>query len=64
MKAAGKTFRIYASSTSRDLKAEGDVLHREGFAKLRELCLQHGCRFQAVTPRWGVSGEAALDQQT
>jgi hypothetical protein len=26
--------------------------------------MQYGCRFQAVDLRWGVRGEAALDQQT
>ncbi len=26
--------------------------------------LAHGCRFQAIDLRWGVSDEAALDQQT
>ena len=34
------------------------------FPKLRELCAHHGCRFQAIDLRWGVSEEAALDQQT
>jgi len=31
---------------------------------LRDLCRQHGCRFQAIDLRWGVREEAALDQQT
>ena len=34
------------------------------FPRLRELCTQHGARFQAIDLRWGVSEEAALDQQT
>ena len=39
-------------------------MQREVFPRLRGLCLQHGCRFQAIDLRWGVSEEAALDQQT
>ena len=31
---------------------------------MRDLCLQHGCRFQAMDLRWGVREEAGLDQQT
>ena len=64
MAQAGKTFRIFVSSTFSDLKAERDALQREVFPRLREFCLQHGCRFQAIDLRWGVSEEASLDQQT
>ncbi len=60
----GKTFRIFVSSTFSDLKAERDALQREVFPRLRELCLQHGCRFQAIDLRWGVCEDTALDQQT
>lgn len=41
-----------------------DALQREVFPKLREFCYQHGCRSQAIDLRWGVSEEAAVDQQT
>jgi Tfp pilus assembly protein PilF len=61
---AGKTFRVFVSSTFSDLKEERNALQREVFPKLRELCAQHGCRFQAIDLRWGVSEEAGLDQQT
>jgi WD40 repeat protein len=60
----GKIFRVFVSSTFSDLKVERDVLQREVFPRLRELCLQRGCRFQAIDLRWGVSEEASLDQQT
>ncbi len=60
----GRTFRVFVSSTFADLKAERDALQRHCFPRLRELCLRHGCRFQAVDLRWGVREEAALDQQT
>ncbi|HEX8920701.1 MAG TPA: AAA family ATPase, partial [Pyrinomonadaceae bacterium] len=47
-----------------DLKEERNALQKYVFPKLRELCLRHGCRFQAIDLRWGVSEEAGLDQQT
>ncbi len=59
-----RTFRVFVSSTFEDLKEERNALQREVFPKLRELCEQHGARFQAIDLRWGVRDEAALDQQT
>jgi WD40 repeat protein len=61
---AARTFRVFVSSTFADLKAERNALQERVFPKLRELCQQHGARFQAIDLRWGVSAEAALDQQT
>ena len=62
--ARGKNFRVFVSSTFSDLKAERDALQKEVFPRLRDLCTQHGARFQAIDLRWGVGAEAALDQQT
>jgi hypothetical protein len=59
-----RTFRIFVSSTFRDLRAEREALQRFVFPRLRELCAERGARFQAIDLRWGVSEEAALDQQT
>lgn len=59
-----RTFRVFVSSTFSDLKAERDALHRNVFPKLRNLCMQHSCRFQAIDLRWGVRREASLDQKT
>ena len=64
MALTGKTFRIFVSSTFSDLKEERNALQEKVFPRLKELCLQHGCRFQAVDLRWGVREEAGLDQQT
>ena len=50
---SSRTFRIFVSSTFSDLKAERDALQREVFPKLKELCLKHGCRFQAIDLRGG-----------
>jgi WD40 repeat protein len=59
-----KTFRIFVSSTFNDLKAERNALQEKVFPELQKLCEVNGCRFQAVDLRWGVSEEAAFDQQT
>jgi NACHT domain- and WD repeat-containing protein len=59
-----RTFRIFVSSTFSDLKEERNALQERCFPRLRELCTQHGCRFQAIDLRWGVRDEAGLDQQT
>lgn len=64
MAQASKTFRVFVSSTFSDLKAERDALQKYVFPRLRELCMRHGCRFQAIDLRWGVSEEASRDQQT
>lgn len=57
-------FRVFVSSTFSDLVAERNVLQKKAFPALREYCRRRGARFQAIDLRWGVSQEAALDQQT
>ena len=59
-----RVFRIFVSSTFDDLREERDVLQRDVFPRLVRLCAKHGCQFQAIDLRWGVSEESALDQQT
>ena len=59
-----RRFRIFVSSTFSDLKAERNALQEQVFPRLREYCQKNGSRFQAIDLRWGVSEEAALDQQT
>jgi hypothetical protein len=61
---AGRTFRVFVSSTFDDLRAERNKLHEVVYPRLREFCQKHGARFQAIDLRWGVSEEASLDQQT
>ena len=63
MPQAARTFRIFVSSTFEDLKGERNALQERAFPELKELCLAHGARFQAIDLRWGVSEEASLDQQ-
>ena len=64
MAQAGRTFRVFVSSTFDDLKAERNALQEEVFPRLKALCAKHGTRFQAIDLRWGVSEEAGHDQQT
>lgn len=64
MAAAGKTFRVFISSTFDDMAEERDALQRRVFPKLRETCTAQGCTFQAIDLRWGVSQEAGLAQRT
>lgn len=64
MPQSSRTFRIFVSSTFSDLVAERSALQERVFPRLRSLAELHGCRFQAIDLRWGVSEEAALDQQT
>ena len=56
-------FRVFVSSTFSDLKVERNALQENTFPALREYCRKRGARFQAIDLRWGVSQEAALDQQ-
>ena len=57
-------FRVFVSSTFSDLVEERNALQHSIFPELRLYCQQRGARFQAIDLRWGVSQEAALDQQT
>jgi hypothetical protein len=57
-------FRVFVSSTFSDLIAERNALQERVFPELRRYCQERGARFQAIDPRWGVSEEAGLDQQT
>lgn len=59
-----RTFRVFVSSTFEDFAVERNVLRAEVWPSLRDLCREYGARFQPIDLRWGVSEEAALDQQT
>lgn len=59
-----RTFRVFVSSTFEDFAVERNVLRAQVWPALRDLCRQYGARFQPIDLRWGISDEAALDQQT
>jgi hypothetical protein len=61
---SSRTFRIFVSSAFSDLKTDRNALQEKVFPRLRDLAAAHGCRFQTIDMRWGVSEEATLDQQT
>jgi NACHT domain- and WD repeat-containing protein len=63
MPQSSRTFRVFVSSTFSDLEAERNALQKQVFPRLRDLATSHGCRFQAIDLRWGVSEEASLNQQ-
>ncbi len=58
------TFRVFVSSTFSDLIGERNALQERTFPSISRYCQERGARFQAIDLRWGVSEEAALDQQT
>jgi hypothetical protein len=59
----GITFRVFVSSTFRDFALERNALQERIWPRLRDLCMRHGARFQAIDLRWGVSEEAGQDQR-
>jgi hypothetical protein len=64
MDQVSRTFRNFVSSTFSDLKVERNALQEKVFPRLCDLAAAYNCKFQAIDLRWGVSEEAALDQQT
>jgi WD40 repeat protein len=57
-------FRVFVSSTFADFKHERHALQELVFPGLRNYCAARGAHFQAVDLRWGISEDAAADQQT
>jgi hypothetical protein len=51
MTQAAKTFRVFVSSTFTDFIEERNALQEHVFPRLRKLCKEHGCRFQAIDLR-------------
>ncbi len=58
------TLRIFISSTFNDFTLERNALHRTVFPKAALLCHQHGCAFQAIDLRWGISQQDSQDYST
>ena len=64
MKNSHRTFRLFISSTFRDMQIERRLLHRRIFPRLREVCREKGATFQAIDLRWGVSDLHQRDHRT
>lgn len=60
---SSRTFRVFISSTFKDLELERNYLQNEIFPKLELICKAYGATFQFVDLRWGVSEEASVDQR-
>jgi WD40 repeat protein len=60
----GLVFRLFVSSTFADFEAERGILQRDVFPRLRAQALAGGARFVPIDLRWGISREAADQQET
>lgn len=59
-----QTVRVFISSTFTDFSLERDILHNRVFPKIRDLCANHGCEFQAIDLRWGITERDSRDYST
>jgi hypothetical protein len=59
MQSNSLTFRVLASSTFSNLKAELDALQRDMFLWLREYCQKHDVRFQTMNLRFRLRPKCA-----
>jgi WD40 repeat protein len=57
-------FRLFVSSTFADFEAERGILQRDVFPRLRKQAMAGGARFVPIDLRWGISREAADQQET
>jgi len=62
MSYVSNSFRVFVSSTFKDMEAERNYLQKNIFPKLTNLCKSYGFEFQAVDLRWGIDEEASVDQ--
>jgi len=54
-----RSFRVFISSTFRDMQAEREVLVKQVFPQLRKRCELRGVTFREVDLRWGVTEDQA-----
>jgi len=59
-----KIFRIFLSSTFRDLENERNALQKIVFPRLSALCRKHGYSFHAVDLRFGIGEHVANEHRT
>ncbi len=59
-----RTFRLFISSTFENFGEERRILNQEVAPKMRSYCQARGYDFEIIDLRWGVSSEAALNQNT
>src|ERR1044072_8066437 len=56
-----RSFRVFVSSTFRDMQEERDELIKRVFPQLRKLCESRGVAWSEVDLRWGVTDEQKAD---
>lgn len=59
-----RVFRVFVSSTFRDMAVERNALQERVYPALKAHCAQAGYGFQAIDLRWGISEEASSGQRT
>ncbi|MBA6352717.1 DUF4062 domain-containing protein [Colwellia sp. BRX9-1] len=52
-----REFRIFISSTFRDMHDERDMLNQKVFPEIRKICWERGVNFSPVDLRWGINSE-------
>ncbi|MDP4219024.1 MAG: tetratricopeptide repeat protein [Bacteroidota bacterium] len=57
-------FRIFISSTFRDLMPEREQLVKKVFPQIRALCRERGVEFTEIDLRWGITDEEAHSGRT
>ena len=55
--ASSRTVQVFVSSTFIDMQAERELLVKEVFPRLRDLCARRGAGFAEVDLRWGVTAD-------
>ena len=61
---ANREFRLFLSSTFRDLLPEREVLVKKIFPQIRALCRERGVEFTEIDLRWGITEEESRSGQT
>ena len=56
-------FRVFVSSTFKDMELERNYLQKNTFKALTKLCNSYGYQFQAIDLRWGIPEGASIDQK-
>lgn len=59
--AAQNKFRVFISSTFRDMQEERDVLIKRTFPRFQDFCEKLGVNFASVDLRWGITEQQASE---
>jgi hypothetical protein len=59
-----QVFRVFVSSSFRDMRAERSALHAIVFPRIAAFCRERSCIFEPIDLRWGISRDAANEHKT